>query len=155
MNVHYNTTTGQIMSYGYGADHGDGFEESHFPGCKVTIIPDQPIDARRQRFDPDAWKVVDKDVPDPPPDRMWEVRAVVIAELAASDKFAVSDFPVSEADRAAWMVYRKALRDASKGRAAWGDVLAAIPNRPDGSDPVAQLRVKLIADCADHKEATA
>ncbi|MEY9744303.1 hypothetical protein ABIF65_003677 [Bradyrhizobium japonicum] len=134
MNIHYNGTTGQIMSYGFGADHGDGFEDSHFPGCKVAIIPDQPIDARTQRFDAGTWKVVDKDVPDPPPDRMWQVRGAVISELTETDRFVLPDFPISETARAAWVDYRKALRDSSKGRATPADVLSVIPSRPDGVD---------------------
>ncbi|MET4206843.1 phage tail assembly chaperone [Bradyrhizobium sp. LA2.1] len=143
MNIHYNVTTGQIMSYGHGADHGDGFEDSHFPGCKVAIIPDQPIDARTQRFDVATWKVVDKETPDPDPFQMFEVRGAVHRELSDTDKYVLPDFPISETERAAWVVYRKALRDASKGRNSAADVVAAIPKRPDGTDAVEWLRAKL------------
>ncbi|MET0373944.1 MAG: tail fiber assembly protein [Rhizorhabdus sp.] len=40
-----------------------------------------------------------------------ELRAERDARLATSDKFTVSDFPVSEEERADWMAYRQALRD--------------------------------------------
>lgn len=145
MNIHYDITTGQIVSYGFGADHGDGFEASPYPNCAVAIIDNQEIDARTQRFDPVRWKVVAKDVPDPPPDQVLLVRELVRAELGATDKFAIPDFPVSDADRAAWVTYRQALRDASKGNATAAAMLAAIPLRPDGTDPVELLRVQLEA----------
>lgn len=143
MNVHYDTTTGQIVSYGFGADHGDGFETSPYPGCMVALIDDQPIDARVQKFDSVSWKVVAKDVPDPEPDPIWMVLNLVRAELAATDEFAMPDYPISETDRAAWIGYRKALRDSSKGNATSAAMLAAIPPRPDGSDPFALLREQI------------
>ncbi|MBW7968109.1 phage tail assembly chaperone [Bradyrhizobium sp. BR 10289] len=140
--------------FGFGSDDDGGSDESHFPGCKVAFIDNQYIDPRTQRFDPQTGRVVAKDRPDPPPDRMWDVRATIRMELEASDKFVnVEDFRVGETDRAAWIAYRAALRDASKGRADWGDVLAAIPNRPDGSDPASRLRLQLIADRANEASA--
>lgn len=143
MNIHYDITTGQIVSYGFGADHGDGFEASPYPNCSVAIVDDQPIDARTQKFDAVTWKVVAKDVPDPEPDQVWRVRELVRAELGATDKFAMHDYPVRAADRVAWTAYRKALRDASKGRATAAEMLSAIPLRPDGSDPAARMRALL------------
>lgn len=134
MNIHYNTETEQIVSYGFGADHSDGFGESPYPGCRVAIIDDQPVDPRTQRFDAIAWKVVAKETPDDPePDRIFAVRDAIRVDLAASDKFMIPDYPISEADRAAWGAYRKALRDASKGNDTAVAMLAAIPARPDGS----------------------
>ncbi|MHC2666587.1 phage tail assembly chaperone [Bradyrhizobium diazoefficiens] len=132
MNIHYDVTTGQIMSYGYGADHGDGFDLSHFEGCKVLIVDNQPIDARVQRVDPATLKIVAKEFPDPAPDPMPAVRAAVQRELADTDKFVLPDFPISEWGRSEWIAYRKALRDASKGAATAAEMLAAIPERPDG-----------------------
>ncbi|MCK1684235.1 hypothetical protein IVA87_33835 [Bradyrhizobium sp. 147] len=124
---------GDIVSFGSGSDYGDGFETSLYPGCQVAIVDDQPIDPRRQRFDAVAWKVVAKDAPDASADRVDEVRAAVRAELAASDKYVMPDYPIAEDDRAAWVAYRKALRDASKGNVTAAAMLAAIPARPDGS----------------------
>ncbi|WP_247455343.1 phage tail assembly chaperone [Bradyrhizobium sp. 174] len=91
------------------------------------------IDARTQRVDPVARAIIDKAEPDPEPDALPLVRDAVRAELAASDKFMMPDYPISEADRAAWARYRKALRDASKGNDTAAAMLAAIPARPDGS----------------------
>lgn len=133
MNIHYNTATGQIVSYGWGADYGDGFETSHFDGCKVLIVDSQDIDPTRQRVDPIALAIVAKTEPDPEPDALPFVKDAVRAELAASDKFVLPDYPISESDRAAWVAYRKALRDASKGNDTAAAMIAAIPARPDGS----------------------
>ncbi|MCK1569000.1 hypothetical protein IVB08_34645 [Bradyrhizobium sp. 173] len=121
------------MAYGWGSDHGEGFETSHLPGCKVLVVDNQPIDARAQRVDPVALAIVPKAEPDPEPDALPLVKDAVRAELAASDKFMMPDYPISEADRAAWGAYRKALRDASKGNDTAVAMLAAIPARPDGS----------------------
>ncbi|UFW75214.1 phage tail assembly chaperone [Bradyrhizobium sp. WU425] len=134
MNVHYDTTTGQIVSYGYGADHSDGFDASPYPGCAVALLDDQPVDPRTQQFDVVAWKLVARTDPyDPESDRVAQLRDAVRAELAASDKFMMPDYPMSDAARAAWTVYRQALRDCSKGNATSAAMLAAIPARPDGS----------------------
>lgn len=146
MNIHFVTEAGQvfrpdgsiaevgdIVSFGFGSDYGDGFEASLYPGCTAALIDDQPIDPRAQRFDVETWKVVAKDVPDAMPDRLDDVRAAVRAELAESDKFMMPDYPISEGERAAWGIYRKALRDSSKGNDTAVAQLAAIPARPDGS----------------------
>src|SRR4051812_35242177 len=101
MNIHYNTTTGQIVSYGRGADHGDGIETSHFDGCKVVIVDDQDIDPTKQRVDPVALAIVAKTEPDPEPDRVDDVKNAIRIELTASDKFMLPDFPVSAELRAA------------------------------------------------------
>ncbi|MDI3559561.1 phage tail assembly chaperone [Bradyrhizobium sp. Arg816] len=145
MNIHYDETTGQIMSYGYGADHGDGFETSHFEGCKVLIVDNQSIDARTQMIDPVTLAIVAKTEPDPEPDGMIDVVVAVRRELADTDRFVLLDFPISDASRAAWIDYRRALRDSSKGRATPADVLAAIPPRPDGADVFGWLRSRLSA----------
>lgn len=144
MNIHYNATTGEIMSYGVGADHGDGFETSHFPDCKVLIVETQPIDATRQKVDPVSLKIVLKEVPDAAPDPIFDVKRAVSIELADTDKFVLPDFPITEAARAAWIAYRKALRDASKGNPTAVAMLAAIPERPDGINVVVQLTMALV-----------
>lgn len=141
MNVHFNTTTGEIVSYGYGADHNDGFEASPYDGCAVALIENQPIDPRAQRFDPITWKIVAKEVPEPGPDPILKLKRLVQFELEASDKYVLPDFPIGDAERAAWVTYRKGLRDASKGNTTAAAMLAAIPRRPDGSDPTTGLMI--------------
>lgn len=144
MNIHYNVTTGQIMSYGYGADHGDGFETSHFEGCKVLIVDNQTIDPKTQRVDPASLAIVAKETPDDPgPDAMWRVRAAVRQELVDTDYLLLPHAPIDEADLPVWVAYRQALRDASKGNDTATAMLAAIPMRPDGIDAVAWLRATL------------
>ncbi|MET4199056.1 hypothetical protein ABIA95_003056 [Bradyrhizobium sp. LA8.1] len=148
MNIHYNVTTGQIMSYGYGADHGDGFETSHFEGCKVLIVDNQTIDAKTQMVDPVSLAIVDKTEPDPDPFAIWQVKAAVRQELIDTDYLLLPHAPVSETDLPAWVNYRKALRDSSKGNDTAAAMLAAVPARPDGIDALAWLREQLDAASA-------
>lgn len=140
MNIHYDTETGQIMVVGFGpVDDQDG-ADSYLDSCKVLIVDDgQAVDARRHRVDPFTRTVMLKDSPDMP-DTLADVRRAVAVELAGTDKFVLPDFPISETDCAAWINYRQALRDSSKGRATPADVLAAIPARPDGIDALEWLR---------------
>ncbi|MET4208544.1 hypothetical protein [Bradyrhizobium sp. LA2.1] len=148
MNIHYNVTTGQIMSYGYGADHGDGFETSHFEGCKVLIVDNQTIDAKTQMVDPVSLAIVDKTEPDPDPFAIWQVKAAVRQELIDTDYLLLPHAPVSETDLPAWVNYRKALRDSSKGNDTAAAMLAAVPARPNGIDALAWLREQLDAASA-------
>ena len=133
MNIHYNETTGQIVSYGMGSIHDDGFGTSHFPGCKVIIIDNQIIDPKTQRIDPETLQIVAKE-PDPEPDALSFVQICVAQELANTDKYVLPDFPISTEDRDSWVVYRKALRDSSKGVSTSKEQLANVPSRPDGID---------------------
>ncbi|MCD9819801.1 MULTISPECIES: phage tail assembly chaperone [Bradyrhizobium] len=145
MNIHYSVTTGQIMVVGFGpVDDQDG-ADSHLDGCKVLIVDDgQAVDARRDRVDPITRTVVLKDAPDAP-DTLADVRRAVAAELAGTDRFVLPDFPISETERAAWISYRKELRDSSKGRATPADMLSAVPVRPDDVDAFEWLRSRLSA----------
>lgn len=140
MNIHYNTTTGQIVSYGTGSVHDDGFETSPYPDCKVLIVDNQPIDPRTQRVDPTTFAIVAKAAPDPDPDRRPEVVAAVRRELGDTDYLLLPHAPVDEADRPKWIAYRAALRDASKGNDTAAAMLSVIPARPDGIDNFAYLR---------------
>lgn len=57
-------------------------------------------------------------VPRVPPasEQMEEVRAIRNALLAGCDKYMLPDYPISEADRAAWGDYRQALRDITESQ---------------------------------------
>lgn len=145
MNIHYNVTTGQIVSYGYGADHGDGFETSPYPDCKVLIVDSQTVDPTTQMVDPVSLAIVDKTEPNPDPFAIWQVKAAVRQELIDTDYFLLPHAPISEADLPAWIAYRTALRDSSKGRTTPAEMLAAIPLRPDGVDGFEWLRSQLAA----------
>jgi len=138
MNIHYNVNTGQIMAYGWG-EYRDGFDEtSHFPDCKVVLIDDQVIDPQTQKFDPVTFKLVPKDQPAAPDDSF--LRNIIRKELVESDKFMMPDYPITEEERASWTTYRQELRDASKGKDSYQAFLDAVPLRPDGSDPVKELK---------------
>lgn len=137
INVHYSLETGDIAAFG-----NDGFEccsNSFLDGHRVRTFGEvDAVDPKTQRVDLSTLNLVSKE-PEAAPDRIGDVRRVVAAELAASDKFMLPDYPISGADRAAWIGYRQALRDASKGNTTAAAMLAAIPARPDGS----QLTINL------------
>ncbi|MGK7056943.1 phage tail assembly chaperone [Bradyrhizobium sp. 1050_B9_N1_2] len=141
MNIHYNVTTGQIMSHGSAIY--ECCSDSYLPGCKVLMRDYDSIDPKTEKIDLVLLEKVPKTEPDPFP--MFDVKAAVSRELADTDKFVLPDFPISDAARAAWIGYRQALRDSSKGRATPADVLAAIPARPDGVDGFEWLRLQLSA----------
>lgn len=144
MNIHYNTTTGQIMSYGFGADC-ECCSDSYFPGCKVLMRDYDSIDPKTEKIDIVLLEKVPKAEPDSDPFAIWQVKAAVRQELIDTDYFLLPHAPISEADLPAWIEYRKALRDSSKGRTTPADVLAVIPLRPDGVDGFEWLRSQLAA----------
>ncbi|UPT99383.1 phage tail assembly chaperone [Bradyrhizobium barranii subsp. apii] len=141
MNIHYNVTTGQIMSHGSAAY--ECCSDSYLPGCKVLMRDYDSIDPKTEKIDLVLLEKVPKTEPDPFP--MFDVKAAVCRELADTDKFVLPDFPISETERAAWIDYRKALRDASKGNDTAAAMLAAIPSRPDGLDGFEWPRSQLSA----------
>ncbi|MET4247569.1 phage tail assembly chaperone [Bradyrhizobium sp. LA6.7] len=146
MNIHYNIATGQIMSHGSAIY--ECCSDSYLPGCKVLMRDYDSIDPKTEKIDLVLLEKVPKTEPDPDPFPMFEVRGAVNRELADTDKFVLPDFPISETGRAAWIIYRKALRDASKGNITAAAMIAAIPVRPDGADAVARLREQLNAAIA-------
>ncbi|UEM08600.1 phage tail assembly chaperone [Bradyrhizobium barranii subsp. barranii] len=105
------------------------------------------IDPKTEKIDLVLLEKVPKTEPDPDPFPMFQVRGAVARELANTDKFVLPlpDFPISEKERAAWITYRRALRDASKGNDTAAAMLAAIPSRPDGVDGFEWLRSQLSA----------
>ena len=74
----------------------------------------------------------------------FDVTALIANELAASDKTQMPDCPAAKS--AGWAAYRQALRDLSKiASPTAANMLAAWPKRPDGVNPVADLRVRKAA----------
>ena len=59
MNIHYDVTTGDIICYG-NAEYEDG-ADSYLAGCKVLMISNGDIDARRQRVDLNTLTLIDRD----------------------------------------------------------------------------------------------
>lgn len=136
MNIHYDVTTGQIVSFG-SAQHADG-EESCHPGCKIMMIEDRQIDPRTQRINPLTKEIVSKD-PDPEPDKLPKVKGAIVAELAATDQYMVSDRPLSDEAREGWRIYRQELRDL-KGSAE--EIVANWPVRPDNASVASLAQLK-------------
>lgn len=138
IHIFYDPTTGKIDSFGSDANPAprDGlslaFSESH---------PDYIT----QKIDVATGRIVSKsdaEIAHENQPSMTEVRAAVELELWRSDKFVLQDFPVSQDVCAAWMVYRKALRDLSKGdpRPTSAAMIAAWPLDPNGKDAITNLR---------------
>ena len=56
-----------------------------------------------------------RDIPTPTQERMWErIRALRNNRLKRCDWTQLTDSPLSSTDKAAWVVYRQALRDITK-----------------------------------------
>jgi hypothetical protein len=119
-------------------------------GCNVSLVevaegrafsPDPVL----HRFDHLTGEIVDKS----PVERAqsllpkaFEVRVAISQEMAATDGFVAADRPLSQDLRAAWVIYRQALRDLSKldGPVA---MVKAWPERPSGPDPISSLRARI------------
>lgn len=82
--------------------------------------------------------------------KSFEVRSAISLELAATDGFVATDRPLSDELRARWAIYRQTLRDISKPQDERESLLSppemvrGWPLRPDGTDPVASLRARII-----------
>jgi hypothetical protein len=147
--VLYLTHTGEIV--GYESHPSDRLPDGV---SRVTTETDEMPD--RQKFIVDmsslqiremtAGEITARLVPD-----ANEVNQAVMRELAFTDTFMPADRPLSDATRSAWVAYRQVLRDLSKPhdvndparRPAPVEMIVAWPTRPDGRDPIAQLRERI------------
>lgn len=142
--IHFHKVTGQISAWGTGDS-----DDSHLTDHRIVRLDVPHIDPRLHRINVEtdqlseisAGEIALADRP-----TVDEVQAAIVAQLQATDAFMMPDRPLSDPARAAWAVYRQALRDLSNRAAVTvADMLAAFPQRPDGADPVASLRLRLAA----------
>lgn len=108
------------------SDKGAGFDHVNFKvlnGRVRELTPKQ----KRERFAP----TID------------EVRGVIAACLAQSDRTQVPDFPISPETREHWRAWRQALRDLSRQHTAVAGIIQAFPPDPNGDDHAAHLRARL------------
>lgn len=142
VNVYYDPATGTIDGYDTCAD-AIAREGLDVITVEVTKIPDRKME-----------KVVGSEiVPMTTQEQLelnkparWEVDGAVARELAATDKLVLPDRDdISAEDRAAWVAYRKALRDLSKGSPAPSvvEMMQAWPLAPTGDDAIADLRSRM------------
>jgi len=136
--IHYHERTGKISAWGdlelvpYLAEH-----------CAVAFENEFPVDPARHKIDIDTRAFVDKSPSEMAPTRD-EVNGAVALELAATDQFMVSDRPLTDTERLAWLDYRHALRGLSRLCDGGADMLHLWPMRPDGlPGAAAPLRARL------------
>lgn len=108
------------------SDKGAGFDHVNFKvvNGQVRELTDKQ---KRERFAP----------------TVEEVGSVIAGCLMQSDVTQVPDFPISDADRQAWRLYRQALRDLSKQYKTAAAMIRAFPLDPNGVDHASMLRGRL------------
>lgn len=131
--VYFDRDTGEITGHATVADSLIEFPNSD------SIVVDRAPDPRREVVDVVERQVVARtSAPLPSEVELRQARAM---ELRNSDWTDAAPHLTSE-QRAAWQAYRQALRDITTA----GDVsamVAAWPDRPDGSSAVAALRERI------------
>lgn len=139
MNIHARLSDGEIVGYG-------NAEVAPADGCAVFTFPTHCIPKPDlHKIDVEYGALIDK-TPDEqalallPSDS--ELRAAIYQELNHSDQFTVPDRPMPAEQRAAWPIYRQALRDLSKLPTS-SAMVKAWPLRPDGADAIPHLRLRV------------
>jgi len=101
-----------------------------FEWVKVDALPDDAGSAT-YRFEDGAFHPAQRPV------TAADVTVVARRELAASDWRAASDRPPMSPE---WTSYRQTMRDIINSATDVLSMIAAFPRRPDGTDPIAQMR---------------
>jgi hypothetical protein len=130
--VHYHPETGNVMQVNRSSRP---FERAEL---KVAMLHPSQVMEHRKRYkavNPQmgefGWDYCSLVELPPEPPNPYLVRNFRNAELVATDKYLLEDFPITGEQRAAWTVYRQALRDL--GQLPTGDAMIdAWPDRPDG-----------------------
>ena len=124
---------------------GSGHEAAPVEDALVAYVWPFDVDPIKHKFDGNG--VVLKSEEEQRRSRLpklQEVKTAVWLELCRTDKFMLADFPIDEFEHRAWRVYRKALRDLSKGRDDAADMISALDIfAPDNIDPFSELRKRL------------
>jgi hypothetical protein len=138
--VAFDRETGRVAQAGEVDMHLLDAQKLSMPGLELLVV---------DRFYRSPNEIVVKDgrVVAAPPRPATEkiepfVESAIRGELTASDKTQIPDYPISDADRAAWKVYRHALRRLSDLKDPM-KMIRAWPDRPDGADPIAHLRARI------------
>lgn len=156
MNVHiyWQQADGEIVIVETGAtpaDRPDLLLTTVYAADGIHIVPNPIL----HKMDSATHELVDKT----PDERVlsllpipMEVFGAIYGELKSTDRYATPDRPLSDSIRAAWSVYRQALRDLSKPhdaesptqRPSMVEIIEAWPSRPDGVDPIPYLRDRIL-----------
>jgi Phage tail assembly chaperone protein len=138
--LYYDPVSGEIAGF----DNGSFAVER--PGL-VTVIAelDSLPDPRIEKVDVSTLFVIPKteaEIREFDRPTKFDVDAAVYDALKKSDEFVLPDYPMTQQQRDAWVIYRQTLRDISKGdpRPNAAEMIAAWPLDPMGNDAIAQLR---------------
>ena len=137
--IKYRADDGEITGW------GSGFEPQPKEGVSIAFVDPFNVDPMLHKFNGDG--VVFKSEEEQRRSRlpkMYEVKAAIYLELCRTDQFVLPDFPIDEYEQRAWRVYRKALRDLSKGRDDPAEMISALDIfAPDNTDPFSEFRKRL------------
>jgi len=138
--IHYRTADGEISGWGNGYDPIDPIDVDHAVAFFAEAVTPDP---ETQKIDPATGELIDKtpaEVHQARRPRLIDVQAAIYQELARTDKFMISDYPVDDFERDAWRNYRKTLREL---RGDPVDMVKGWPKPPTGDDPAQALRKRL------------
>jgi hypothetical protein len=141
IHIYYDAITGEI----------DGIDNGSFPidraGKKTLLLQvDKIPDRRTDKIDINSLFIVPKtatEIKEFDRPTKFDVDAAVYDALKTSDAFVLPDYPITQQQRDAWIIYRQKLRDISKGnpRPNAAQMIEAWPlDDPNGTDAVAHLR---------------
>jgi hypothetical protein len=144
--IHYHPLSGKIVGW----ENTDApYDLEGFSVTRISLSSDDgwaPPNPKLKRVDVSTLQLIDltaEEIAEANAPTLIEIQGAIANELNETDLYTnISDFPISDEQRTAWVVYRKALRDLSKGepRPTPVQMLSAFPVRPDGRDAAAVLR---------------
>lgn len=141
--VIYRIEDGEISGVAHGVVPRD------MPGCGTITVSSSSINPDLHKVDLMTLTVVEKTDSEKAAAQLSklavEVQRAIVMQLNATDQYVLPDRGLTSDDLAAWIAYRKALRDLSKGSASVADMIGNFPVRPDAVDPAADLRARLLA----------
>lgn len=140
MHIHY-LSTGEIVGY-ENTNH-----PTTQPDCeRLSVDINFPPDPLLYKIDLATLSLVpktDAEIAAAQMPLLVDVQQLVFLQLDATDQYMLPDRGLTPDVLAAWVVYRKALRDLSKSPGIT-DMINNFPARPDGkTDPAAGLRARL------------
>lgn len=146
INIHYRLSDGEICGWETGTPTAR-------PGLKITsVVVDAGYhcvpDPKLHKIDTTTHELIDKtpeEIALAIMPTLIDVQQTVAMQLSGTDQYMMPDRPLNDDTRAAWSVYRQALRDLNKGNPAPTiiDMINNFPSRPDGFNVSAALRARL------------
>jgi hypothetical protein len=116
IHIHYEPSTGEIVGW-ENTDTPAQVAEHNTVTLELSHGAAMNIDAKRFKIDLATSTIREKTDVEKATDaipKLEDIKSAVLARLRGSDVYLISDFPITDKDRANWVSYRKALRDLSK-----------------------------------------